>query len=246
MSSPVSLLVNEIYPCLQGEGINLGTPSILVRLQICNLRCSWCDTPYTHTAKSDPMDSNDKSSKQRFQRMLISKIVEEISRHSTTRHVILSGGEPTLQNFSSLLEQLSQTHSIEVETNGTQIPHQLHSTFQFSHYRMAQWNISPKGRNAGEDVDFEALKHWADLSRTQDKVFFKFVVRQRHWQNDAEEIFEISEKLSLPTERILVMAEGTTAESQLNNSWLEKICLTRGWRMSPRLHVLIHGPRRGV
>jgi organic radical activating enzyme len=61
-----SFLINEIYPCLQGEGINLGKPSLLVRFQICNLRCVWCDTPYTHTFKSDPLNKTEPNGKQKY------------------------------------------------------------------------------------------------------------------------------------------------------------------------------------
>ncbi|NBW80120.1 7-carboxy-7-deazaguanine synthase QueE [bacterium] len=246
MSSAESLLVNEIYPCLQGEGTNLGKPAILVRLQICNLRCSWCDTPYTHTTKSDPIDSSNSSSAQRFRRMKIGEVVGEILKHKEIRHVIISGGEPTLQNFSALLEALQSTHSVEIETNGTQIPHLLHGTFGSTHYLMAQWNVSPKGKNAGEKLEYEALSHWAGLSQQHPNVYFKFVIRKDHCNEDVAEVLALVNQFSIETRNLVLMPEGTTVESQLSNAWLEEICLRQGWRMSPRLHVLTHGPRRGV
>src|SRR5688572_8796325 len=39
--------IAEIYSSLQGEGRLTGTPSVLVRTSGCNLRCWFCDTPFT-------------------------------------------------------------------------------------------------------------------------------------------------------------------------------------------------------
>src|SRR6059058_2785541 len=46
-TSPTHLFLAEIYSSLQGEGLLTGTPSVFIRTSGCNLRCWFCDTPYT-------------------------------------------------------------------------------------------------------------------------------------------------------------------------------------------------------
>ena len=41
------LTVNEIFHSIQGESRRAGEPCVFVRLTACDLRCSWCDTPYS-------------------------------------------------------------------------------------------------------------------------------------------------------------------------------------------------------
>ncbi len=38
--------ISEIFFSLQGEGVEIGLPTVFVRLFACDLRCSWCDTMY--------------------------------------------------------------------------------------------------------------------------------------------------------------------------------------------------------
>lgn len=237
-----TLLVNEIYPCLQGEGFNVGLPSVLVRLQICNLRCTWCDTPYTHTYTSDP--SSEDSAKQKFKRMSLEDVANKISEVNV-RNVIISGGEPTLQNFSQL-PSLLPDHSFEVESNGTRVPHKDLPGFKEEDYKKFQWNISPKGAVAGESIINEAMAHWANLSKKQTNVFFKFVIRKIDVEKDLAEVLRTVSRFEIEPTRVLLMAEGTTQESQLENTWLHDICLKYNFRYTPRLHVLLFGPKRGV
>src|SRR5215471_17665810 len=83
-SSPLpSLKVSEIFYSIQGEGMLAGVPSVFVRLSGCNLRCSWCDTPYT---------SWNPEGEQRT----LPQIVAQVEQHRTARHVVLTGGEPMI------------------------------------------------------------------------------------------------------------------------------------------------------
>src|SRR3569623_1543668 len=102
--------IAEIFASRQGEGLLTGTPSVFVRASGCNLRCWFCDTPYT----SWEPEGDDRS---------VEEIVAEIERLKTAeiKHVVLTGGEPML--FAELIP-LSQRLStagfhITVETAGT-------------------------------------------------------------------------------------------------------------------------------
>src|SRR5580698_1859648 len=100
--------IAEIFYSVQGEGGLVGVPSVFVRTSGCNLRCSWCDTPYT----SWTPEGSDLS---------IDAIVDEVSRYRAARHVVLTGGEPMIApgmvELSRRFRALG-TH-ITVETAGT-------------------------------------------------------------------------------------------------------------------------------
>lgn len=94
--------INEIFYSLQGEGFYTGTPSVFVRFSGCNLRCPFCDTPHESGRELS---------------------VDEIVRAATAfpaRHVVLTGGEPSLFVTPALIEALhAQGKFIAIETNGT-------------------------------------------------------------------------------------------------------------------------------
>jgi organic radical activating enzyme len=98
--------INEVYPSIQGEGLLAGTPSVFIRLQGCNLRCSWCDQP---KALERTQNSRD-----------IEGLVEEVLDYSIG-HVVITGGEPFFEpNLDILVEKLlAENLSVQIETNGT-------------------------------------------------------------------------------------------------------------------------------
>lgn len=94
--------VNEIFYSLQGEGHFTGTPAIFIRLSGCNLACDFCDTQH-HSSTS----------------MTEEEIISEIT-HYPARHVVITGGEPTLQLTASLINKLHAAgRFVQIETNGT-------------------------------------------------------------------------------------------------------------------------------
>ncbi|MEN9528288.1 MAG: hypothetical protein RI932_161, partial [Pseudomonadota bacterium] len=65
-------------------------------------------------------------------------------------------------------------------------------------------------------------------------------------ENDLREVESIIRDAMITPDKVILMAEGTSPEDHIATTWLEEICLKKGWRMTTRLHVLTHGNRRGV
>ena len=98
------LTVNEIFHSVQGESTRAGLPCIFVRLTACDLRCSWCDTPYAfHEGR----------------KMSVDEVMAEVERHGCAL-VEITGGEPLLQDdVYPLMEQLlARGCTVMLETGG--------------------------------------------------------------------------------------------------------------------------------
>jgi len=98
------LTVNEIFHSIQGESRRAGEPCVFVRLTACDLRCSWCDTPYAfHEGKKRSIDD----------------VIAEVERFECPL-VEITGGEPLLQeDVYPLMEQLlARGFTVMIETGG--------------------------------------------------------------------------------------------------------------------------------
>ncbi|WP_293446536.1 7-carboxy-7-deazaguanine synthase QueE [Persephonella sp.] len=101
------LKVVEIFRTVEGEGKWVGLPVSFIRLEGCNLRCPWCDTPYSYDGKS-------------FQEIEIDSLVSEVEKIGLKR-VCITGGEPFLTpQLPDLVKRfLEKDFTVLVETNGT-------------------------------------------------------------------------------------------------------------------------------
>ena len=99
--------IAELFYSIQGEGSLLGVPSVFIRTSGCNLRCAWCDTPYTSwQPEGTDLDLN--------------QILNEVAAHPA-RHVVVTGGEPMIApEIIPLTERLRERGMhITIETAGT-------------------------------------------------------------------------------------------------------------------------------
>ncbi len=222
--------IAEIFYSVQGEGGLVGVPSVFVRTSGCNLRCSWCDTPYT-------------SWKPEGAEISVDEIVTRVSQFRSAKHVVLTGGEPMIApGIGELSRRLRERGlHITIETAGT----------VEADVACDLISISPKLSNSTPEGNFRA-QH--ERLRIQPKTLrnlmrmceyqLKFVIAR---QEDIGEMRELLDKLEAPADKVILMPEGIDAET-LNSrgAWLAEICKEYGYRFSPRLHVLLWGNKRGI
>jgi 7-carboxy-7-deazaguanine synthase len=98
------LTINEIFYSIQGEATRAGEPCVFVRLTACDLRCSWCDTPYAF---------------HEGQKRTIDDVLAEVARYDC-RLVEVTGGEPLLQqDVYPLMDALiAEGYTVMLETGG--------------------------------------------------------------------------------------------------------------------------------
>jgi 7-carboxy-7-deazaguanine synthase len=226
--------ISEIFHSIQGEGRLVGTPSLFIRTSGCNLRCVWCDTPYTSWR---PEGSS----------WPLAKILARIDRRST-KHVVITGGEPML---AAEIEDLTwalrrRNKHVTIETAGT----------IFKPVSCDLVSLSPKLKNSTpwkrekgkfaamheeRRLNFSALQNYLDGYDYQ----LKFVVEAKE---DFAEIGGIVDRLkNVDPARILIMAQGTTTKQLSEKAgWIVDQCLRHGYCFTPRLHIELFGNRRGT
>jgi 7-carboxy-7-deazaguanine synthase len=147
------LTVHEIYLSVQGESTHVGRPCVFVRLTACDLRCSWCDTPYAFTGG---------------RKMSIDEVVRKVRKLECSL-VELTGGEPLLQPDAIPLMQKLIDDGFEVllETGGhltiERVPTGVHAI------------VDVKCPGSGE----ASKMYWPNLDRITRDHEVKFVIANR-------------------------------------------------------------------
>ncbi|MFO2550796.1 radical SAM protein [Alicyclobacillus cycloheptanicus] len=100
----------EIFQTVEGEGTRAGFVTTFVRVYNCNLRCTWCDTPYSYAPAKPEFTAT------------IAEIVQSVHQLGNS-HICLTGGEPLMHRQKSAtllmaLAALPEVKDVHVETNG--------------------------------------------------------------------------------------------------------------------------------
>jgi 7-carboxy-7-deazaguanine synthase len=157
----VTLVVNEVFFSIQGEGTRAGAPCVFVRLTGCPLRCGWCDTAYAFHAG---------------QRLEEDDLLAQVAGHGC-RLVELTGGEPLSQPaaFPFVARLLDAGYEVLVETSGHVPLDGLD--------RRAVAILDVKAPGSGETHRM----HWANLDLLKPTDEAKFVIAHRadyEWSRD--------------------------------------------------------------
>lgn len=213
------LLVNEIFHSLQGEGFWTGTPAFFVRLQGCTVGCPWCDTMYALALCSeDRLQDNSAAVLEKNQadstytRAHATWIVQALqARRGTTRHIVITGGEPCRQPLGLLTTSLLQAgFSVQLETSGTEPLTAQPGTWV---------TLSPKAHPVLESYWDRADEIKLPVSKHED------VDRYAH-------------RLALlPPEKIRLQP---ISQDPAATALCVRLCLERGWRLSLQTHKYLH------
>ena len=223
---------SEIFYSIQGEGQLIGYPSVFFRTSYCNLRCIWCDTPYTSW---EPEDKD----------ISVEDAVGAILAHNC-KQVVITGGEPFMQSkdLTILCRRLRQNGKpITIETHGTlfeKVEADLLSiSRKLENSNPSEFNHHFKQHQRNR-INQLVLRQFLDYYSCQ----LKFVVET---ERDLFEIHQLEREMQIPASIIVLMPQGiTNNQIQEKQNWIVETCKKYGYRYSPRLHVDIWGDTRGT
>jgi 7-carboxy-7-deazaguanine synthase len=147
------LTINEIFYSVQGESSYAGQPCVFVRLTACDLRCTWCDTPYAFHEGS---------------KRALEAVLQDVDRYDCPL-VEVTGGEPLLQEaVYPLMDALvARGKTVLLETGGHR------STARVPGDVVTILDVKCPGSGEAHRMDWENL----DRLRPHDEV--KFVIKDR-------------------------------------------------------------------
>lgn len=225
------MFIAETYEAPQGEGPWAGTESLFIRTSGCNLRCWFCDTPYTSWQPEGEQQTLEE--------------LTSLVNGTDAPHVVITGGEPMLAAQLTELTEVcrSASRTITIETAGT-VDRSVECDL------MA---ISPKRPNSAPDDP--QWRHRHEQTRHQPAVIrsllerypciLKFVINADADVADVHDyLHEIPEATA---DQVWLMPQARTKEQlKAQGDWVMEAAESSGFHYSPRLHVEQFGDARGV
>ncbi|HLA40110.1 MAG TPA: 7-carboxy-7-deazaguanine synthase QueE [Candidatus Glassbacteria bacterium] len=202
--------VCETFVSIAGESGWQGLVSTFIRFSGCDVDCEWCDTAYAREEEGTPVGLDELMS---------------ICRTYGTRRVVLTGGEPLLQDGLPELCRLllEEGFDVQVETSGTRLADKLDSRV------MKVMDIKPPSAHA------EKSFHWGNLDRLGKRDEIKFLVADRQ---DYEWALSIMQKCKLESRcRVLFSAVNGRLDPATLADWMVKDALTA--RLQVQLHKVL-------
>lgn len=216
------LMVNELFYTIQGEGPDAGRPAIFLRLTGCNLRCYFCDTEF-----------------EKGQHFTLENVFNEIlnqALRNPCRLVVITGGEPLLQNVVPLIKKLNDRGiAVSIETAGTVCYDELFEVF------------SPTGAISGNLIvcSPKTPKIHKDVERLV--AAYKYIIKNGVSVNGFPcTSTQVEDKLGnifVPSDGAVpiylqAMDEQDPTLNKENLEYAAKLCMAHGHRLSVQMHKL--------
>ena len=238
----MSILISEIFgPTIQGEGALIGRPTVFVRAGGCDFRCDWCDTLYAVL----PQHKGD------WHQMDATSILIEVERLSGGAPILitLSGGNPALQPLGELLELgHARGHTFALETQASRAPDWLGE--------LDHLVLSPKPPSSKMEFSADNLARCLERARggtRQPHISIKVVVFDEADFQFARRVHDLHPDvpfyLSIGNDSVKSGRDADNAALTRQLEWLLERCAQEKWfdaTLTPQLHVLLWGNKRGV
>ena len=212
------LTVNEIFHSIQGESTHAGRPCVFVRLTACDLRCTWCDTPYAFTEG---------------RKMSVDDVVARVREYNCDV-VEITGGEPLLQKeVYPLMERLLHDGRIVMLETGGHL-----SAEQVPAGVVRVTDVKCPGSGEAEKM------HWPNLERLRSSDEIKFVIKDRADYDYARAVVEKHELVARCAAVLFSPVHGVLEAKQLAE-WIlaDRLAV----RLQLQAHKYIWDPQtRGV
>jgi 7-carboxy-7-deazaguanine synthase len=212
------LTVNEIFHSIQGESTHAGRPCVFVRLTACDLRCSWCDTPYAF---------------HEGQKRSVEEVVDAVEQYDCPL-VEITGGEPLLQEdvYELMNRLLERGRTVLLETGG----HRPTTRVPAGVITILDVKCPGSGESAKNDV--------SNLERLSPRDEVKFVVQDRADYEFARDAI-VRHDLARRASAILMSPVHGVLEPRALSEWILADRLPV--RLQLQLHKFIWSPTaRGV
>ncbi len=212
--------VNDIYSCVQGEGVQTGVAMVLLRLHGCDVGCPWCDTKETWDLDSQNVKSSLTAvlgANPKYTYLSTTEIAGVIqAHHAGPKWVLVTGGEPAQYRLRPLVEAIQAAgRKAAIETSGTETGH-VDAGFDWV-------CVSPKlNMPGGKTVLAEAVA-------VADEV--KHVIGR---QRDIDELDELLASVQLK-ESTQICLQPVSMSEKATALCLETV-QKRGWRLSLQTH----------
>ncbi len=211
--------VSEIFYSVQGEGIQIGLPTIFLRLFGCDLRCMWCDTMYA-------VEGTD------FKNVDVEQVKKEIYKYQCKR-ICITGGEPLLQEKELVIlttQLIELAYSIVLETSGHRDPPDIF----WNDNSLISMDCKCPSSNMEHKMDFKLF----EKLRSTDQL--KFVIQDDRDYQYAKKVLDKNKIHANIIFQPVYHSDMKWLFEKVLNDNLENI------RTLPQLHKIVWGEARGV